>query len=116
MLETTIIRPLPDDTAAEDPNKFRTIYEKIRSAVQRLDDEQRSAKKRSQMIPNRQCPSFSDFLASLGLSWPDYLLGLRSTVQKAVNLYKRDSDAIRRNPFNSRLLNLQNSNTDAKLC
>jgi hypothetical protein len=48
------------------------------------------------------------------LSWPDYLLGLRLTVQKAVILYKRDPDAIRRNPFNPRLLNLQNSNSDAQ--
>jgi hypothetical protein len=62
----------------------------------------------------RQRSSFSNFLASLGLSWSDYLLGLRSIVQKAVILYKRDPDAIRRNPYNHRLLKLQNSDTDAQ--
>jgi hypothetical protein len=41
MLETTIIRHLPADTATEDRNKYRAIYERIRIGVQRIDDEQR---------------------------------------------------------------------------
>jgi hypothetical protein len=72
------------------------------------------AKKHPKRDQNRQCSSFFDFLTSLGLSWSDYLLAVRSTVQKPVILYKRDLDAIRRNPYNPRLLNLQNSNTDAQ--
>jgi hypothetical protein len=115
MLETTIVRPLPADTATDDRNKYQAIYEKIRIAVQRIDDEQRLAKKHPMKDQEQQHSSFSDFLASLGLSWSHYLLGLRSIVQKAVILYKRDPDAIRRNPYNPRLLKLQNSNTDAQL-
>jgi hypothetical protein len=42
------------------------------------------------------------------------VLGLRSSVRKITILYKRDVDAIRRNPFNPRILALQNSNTDAQ--
>jgi hypothetical protein len=39
---------------------------------------------------------------------------LRSSVQKAIIFYERDLDAIRRNPYNEKILALQNSNMDVQ--
>jgi hypothetical protein len=95
MLETTIIRPLPAETFEEDRRKlYRAVYERIRIAVQRLDRQQRMSKERP--ITSCQTVTFNEFLSELELTWPEDLLGLRVSVQKAVILYERDVNAIRR--------------------
>jgi hypothetical protein len=115
MLETTIVRPLPVEMSEKDCQKYRAVYDKIRNAVQQLNAMQQSSRKASNSSRDQpSAQSFPNFLSDLSLSWPEYVLGLRLSVQKPTIMYKRNVDAIRRNPYNSRILELQNSNTDAQ--
>jgi hypothetical protein len=114
MLETTIICPLPAETSDEERRKYRAVYERIRIAVHRIDHDQQASKKCPATPTGCQPINFNQFLSQLDLTWPGYLLGLRTSVQKATILYKRNIDAIRRNAYNPKLLNLQNSNIDAQ--
>jgi hypothetical protein len=115
MLETTIIRPLPSEMSKEDCQKHHSSYDKIWNAVQRLDAKQQLSRKASATdheLPTVQ--SVPEFLSELSLLWSEYVLGLRSLVQKPTILYKRSADAIRMNSYNPRILELQISNTDAQ--
>jgi hypothetical protein len=114
MLKTIIIRPLPLDLPNEDRRKDERTFEKIRKTVKRLDDLQQKRSGSERVVWEREYPSFDAFLRGMELSWSDFVLGLRSSVQKATIFYKRDLDAIRRNPYNEKILAMQNSNMDAQ--
>jgi hypothetical protein len=77
--------------------------------VKRLDDLQRKRSGLEPVVWEQEYPSIDGFfLRSMELSWSDYVLGLRSSVQKATIFYKRNLDAIRRNSFNEKILAMQN--------
>jgi hypothetical protein len=97
MLKTIIIRPLPLDIPDEDRRKHERTFEKIRKAVKRLDDLQQKGSDSEPVVWEQEYPSFDAFLRSMALTWSDYVLGFRSSVQKATIFYKRDLDAIMRN-------------------
>lgn len=114
MLETTIVRPLPLDIPEDDQRKYRANFDKIKTAVKCLDKQWREASKRSSGPSPPEFPTFDQFLTGLGMTWSEYVLALRASVQKPTMLYQRDPEAIRRNPYNPKLLSLQNSNMDAQ--
>jgi hypothetical protein len=86
----------------------------FRTAVQRIDEEQQKHIRKFAEAPAYENPSLYNFLLDFGLSWQEYVLSLRASVQKSTVFYKCALDAIRRNSFNPRLLSLQHSNTDAQ--
>jgi hypothetical protein len=110
MLKTIIIRSLPLDLMQEDRRKYECTFKKIRRTVRRLDDLQLKRNESESIIWEQEYPSFDAFLKPMDLFWSDYVLELRSSVQKATIFYKRDLDAIRRNSYNEKFLALQNSN------
>jgi hypothetical protein len=115
MLPTMIIRPLPPEMSEQNCRKHRLVYSKVKKAIKQLDALQHLSKKASEVKQLQPLPhSVSDFLSELSLSWSDYVLSLRSSVQKPTILYKRNIDALRINSYNSRILELQNSNTNAQ--
>jgi hypothetical protein len=114
MLETMLIRPLPLEMPDEERRRNQLQYDKIRKAVQRIDEKQQKHIRKSAEAPAYENPSLYKFLLDLGLSRQEYILSLRASVQKPTVFYKRALDAIRRNSFNPRLLSLQHSNTDAQ--
>jgi hypothetical protein len=82
--------------------------------VKRLDDLQQKRSDSEPVDGKHEYPSFDAFLMSMELSWSDYVLGLRSSVQEATIFSKRDLDAIRRNSYIEKILAMQNSNMDAQ--
>jgi hypothetical protein len=89
-------------------------YDKIRKLIQCLDDEQQKVLKSDGRISQFEAVSIYDFLLCLDISWQDYVLSLRSSVQKPTVSYKREVSAIKRNMFNSQILKMQRSNMDAQ--
>jgi hypothetical protein len=114
MLETMIIRPLPLELSEDDCRKYRRISKTIRKGIQRLDEAQQNSGKVAYSAWRIEYSSFDSFLDRMQLSWSNYVLGLRASVQKATIFYERDLDAIRRTPFNPKILALQKSNMDAQ--
>jgi hypothetical protein len=98
MLETMIIRPLPLELSEDDCRKYRRISDTIRKGIQRLDEAQQNSGKVAHLAWRIEYPSFDSFLDGMQLSWSDYVLGLRASVQRllfSTSVIWTQSDVIR---------------------
>lgn len=101
---TRLLRPLPDDLSADQKRACVIYSQTIRAGVKSLDADSGSSGNLT----------FFDFLVRLNLTFEQYLLGLRAPLTQPALFVKRDLNAIRINPYNPKLLEMQNSNVDTQ--
>lgn len=97
MDKTRILLPLKEDEVKEKEAEVLTNYKKIRSAIDTLENNSNS---------------FEEFLISINLNIEDYILAIRSHLERPKMFLKRNPNETFINPYSKKILSLHKANMD----
>jgi ATP-dependent Clp protease ATP-binding subunit ClpA len=95
---TCILEPLPSDMSKQEISTHKHNYAKVQDILKEVKKE--------------ETMSFTEFLDKCGLDKQQYLLALRSSLDKTKVFLKREIADIRTNNYNPNLLQIWKANTD----
>ena len=103
---------LPDDDetmALQRLEQAKGNYLRIKQELDNMAKEQAKARKTKKTLPQIK---LSDFLESLDISFDDYILALRASINTPTVFHKRTSEEIMINPYNKPTLLRHKANMD----
>ncbi|GFR05982.1 ATP-dependent DNA helicase [Trichonephila clavata] len=98
MDRTRILLPLALEDEQRDPEKFKTVRELL-AQLEQKDVSMRGA-------------TFKEFLKQLNMSYEEYVLALRSGINRPTVVLKRTVDEVLINSYNPKILSLMQANMD----
>lgn len=98
--ETLILEPLPVTTRTRDKEKFSEIWKSVAVELNRRGRNP------------QENPEISDFLTEIGISYENYIFGVRSTLKRPTVFLKRQLNEAFVNPYNPEILRHWRANID----